>query len=228
MKVLVVEDEAKVLKFIQKGLSNSEISVDTSTSIDELFSNLLSISYDAIVLDRLLKGVDSIRYLSEIKKKAPQAKIIVLSALSEVDDKVEGLTSGADDYLGKPFHIDELLARLRALCRRGNADQTGKDHILTFKDLTINLDNQKVERGGKRIELTAKEYKLLVYLVKKPNRVFPKTELINKVWELNYYPESNVVEVVVNHLRSKVDKGYETPLIHSKRGVGYWAGDKDV
>lgn len=228
MKTMVVEDEVKVLNFLKQGLNSSEMTVDTASSLDELFSNLLSASYDVIVLDRLLGGVDAVRYIPEIRKKAPDTKILVLSALSEVDEKVEGLLAGADDYLGKPFHLSELIARIRALCRRGGPGRSEKDNMMVYKDITIKLDSQRVERSGMRIELTPKEYKLLVFMVSKPNKIFSKTEIINNVWELQYYPESNVVEVVVNHLRSKIDKGFDAQLIHSRRGVGYWLGDPDL
>lgn len=227
MKVLLVEDERKVLTLLKKGLGTGEIAVDTASDLTQVFANLLSVSYDAIILDRLLGGIDSIRYLPDIKKKAPHTKIIILSALSDVDDKVEGLASGADDYLGKPFHFSELKARLRAVCRRDHTTENPSNR-LKLHDLIIHLDTQRVERAGKRIDLTAKEYKLLVFLVKKPNRIYSKAEILNTVWELDHYPESNVIEVAINHLRSKVEKGYERPLIHSKRGGGYWAGDREA
>jgi two-component system OmpR family response regulator len=229
MKVLVVEDEVKVRRFIKRGLGTSEMTVDTASAIDEVFANMLSVKYDVIVLDRLLGGVDAIKYIAEIKKHSPETKIIVLSALAEVDDKVNGLATGADDYLGKPFHLTELAARIRALHRRAQAEAAAAgSNTLAHGDIVVKLDSQRVERAGKRINLTPKEYKLLVFMMGRPNRVFSKSELINDVWELQYYPESNVVEVVVNHLRSKIDKGFPKPVIHSRRGVGYWFGDADI
>lgn len=228
MKIMIVEDELKVLHFLKNGLEGAEISVDTASSIAELFGNLLSVSYDAIVLDRLLAGVDSLPYIPDIRKKSPRTKIIVLSALAEVEEKVEGLAGGADDYVGKPFHMTELIARLRTVCRREQTEPGSRDLLLKVQDLTLKLDSQRVERAGKRIDLTAKEYKLLAFLARKPNRIYSKSEIINSVWELQYHPESNVVEVVINHLRNKIDKGFDPPLIHSKRGVGYWLGDKDL
>lgn len=227
MKVLIVEDETKVLNFVKNGLKSAEMSVDTATDLSEMFSNLLSVKYDVIVLDRLLGGVDSVKYLSEIRKKSPGTRIVILSALSDVDDRVEGLTEGADDYIAKPFHVSELIARIRALVRRQESEAS-QSNLLKYGDLSIKLDSQRVERDGKRIELTAKEYKLLVFLVRQPQKIFSKAQLLDHVWELQYYPESNVVEVVINHLRSKVDKGFGEPLIHSKRGVGYWVGEKDA
>ena len=227
MKLMVVEDEKKVLNFIKKALSNAEFAVDSAYNLDEMFSNMLSAKYDVIVLDRMLGGIDAIKYVPDIKKKSPGTKIIVLSALSEVEDKVCGLSSGVDDYLGKPFHLSELIARVRALLRRTEDDHR-KGNILTFKDLVVDLESQLVKRKDKKIELTPKEYKLLIYLMRKPNRIASKTELLNEVWELQHYPESNVLEVAINHLRGKVDKSHDQPLIHSKRGVGYWFGDNEL
>lgn len=228
MKIMVVEDEVKVLNFIKRGLSSAEFTVDTAKNLDELFSNLLSSQYDIIVLDRLLGGTDAIKYILEIRKKAPDVKIIVLSALSETDEKVQGLTAGADDYLGKPFHLSELIARIRALLRRSKKEHVKGGNKLSYHDLTVQLDSQKVERNNIRIDLTPKEYKLLVFLMARPNKIFSKTVIINDVWELQHYPESNVVEVVVNHLRNKIDKDFDRPLIHSRRSVGYWFGDPDL
>lgn len=226
MRVLVVEDEVKVRNFLKKGLSSHEMVVDAVATVDELFASLLSISYDVIILDRLLGGIDSLKTISEIRKKSPGTKILILSALSEVGEKVKGLTNGADDYLGKPFHVEELIARLRALTRRSSGSASS-DTCLNYEDLMITFSNQRVEREGKRVELTPKEYKLLVFLLKRPNHIFSKVDLLNGVWELDYYPESNVVEVVMNHLRNKIDKGFKRELIHSRRGVGYWLGDEN-
>ena len=226
MKILIVDDEKKVQEFLKKGLTNKETTVDVARNADESFVLLAKSVYDVIILDRMLGGLDSVKSLSQFRTKAPQAKIIILSALSEVDDKVEGLTLGADDYLAKPFHISELTARIQALTRRGTKEGKGVT-VLKLKDLTIYLDSQRVERSDKRISLTAKEYKLLALLVKNPNKVFSKSDLLSEVWEIHYDPESNIVEVLVNHLRAKVDKGFDVPLIHSKRGGGYWGGDKE-
>ena len=226
MKILLAEDEKKVQVFITKGLENAEFSVDAVSTLDELFANLLTISYDIIILDRLLKGRDALKYIPHIKEKNPNCKILILSAMSEVDEKVAGLEGGADDYMAKPFHLNELLARIRVMSRKNTAVPT-RDNILLYEDLKIKLDSQKVERAGKHIELTPKEYKLLVTLLKKPNRIFSKMEIINEVWEIQYFPESNVVEVFMNHLRSKINKGFASALIHSKRGAGYWLGDKN-
>ncbi|EKD41406.1 MAG: hypothetical protein ACD_73C00729G0003 [uncultured bacterium] len=226
MKVLIVEDETKVLNFVKNGLSSAEMSVDAVKSIDEMFSNMMSIQYDVIVLDRLLNGVDSVRYIADVRKKSPSTKIIILSALSDVEDKVAGLTQGADDYLGKPFNMTELIARIRSLTRRSEGD--ANSNLISYEDLVIKLDSQRVEREGKKLDLTAKEYKLLVLLAKNPNKIYSKSQLLDHVWELQYYPESNVVEVVINHLRGKLDKEFSKPLLQSRRGTGYWIGTPDL
>ncbi len=223
MKILIVEDEKKVQQFLKKGLGNSNMTVEAVSTIKDMIALLANNVYDVLILDRMLGGVDSVAYLADVRKKVPKAKIIILSALSEVDDKVEGLSHGADDYLSKPFHIDELVARINALTRRGAGEGTGNT-VLTLQDLTIYLDSQRVERAGKRLSLTAKEYKLLALLVKNTDKIFSKNDLLKEVWEISYDPGSNIVEVLVNHLRAKVDKDFPVALVHSRRGDGYWAG----
>lgn len=227
MKLLIVEDEQKVQNFLKKGLNSQETSVDTASTPQELLSLLAANNYDIIILDRLLGGIDALKYIPEIRQKSPAVKIIVLSALSEVDDKVDGLNHGADDYLAKPFHLSELQARIQAVTRRETLAGT-LDNLVQLKDLTIHLDTQKVERNGVRIPLTAKEYKLMVFLARNPNHIFSKIDILSEIWEIKYFPESNIVEVLVNHLRGKIDKDFDPPLIHSKRSVGYWAGDKEA
>lgn len=225
MKILVVEDERKVREFITQALVGAGMSVDSVSAISDMLVLLKTSSYDVIVLDRLLSGEDSVDYLHDIRHTSPKAKILVLSALAEVDEKVRGLTEGADDYLGKPFHVSELIARLRVLVRRQETtDKKTRDTILNYEDLKIDLETQRVFRGDKRIDLTGKEFKTLCLLIRHPGQIFSKTKILDEAWDLNYYPESNVVEVTIANLRSKIDKGFK-PLIHSRRGVGYWLGE---
>lgn len=225
MKILVAEDEKKVRHFITEALSGAHMSVDAVATLEDLFAAIATSQYDAIVLDRLLYDKDSIDYLPKIRKICPKTKVLVLSALSEVSEKVKGLTDGADDYLGKPFHVSELIARLRALTRRTeNINRTLKDTLIIYNDLKIDLVTQRVLRGENRIDLTSKEFKTLCLLARHPGQIFSKTKILDEVWDLNHYPESNVVEVTIANLRSKVDRGY-TVLIHSRRGVGYWLGE---
>lgn len=226
MRVLVVEDEKKVRSFITQALTESGIGVDAVSTISDMMTSLKTGTYDVIVLDRMLHGEDSIDYLHDIRKSAPKAKILVLSALSEVEERVKGLSEGADDYLGKPFHISELVARLRALLRRAEpGDRVQRDTIIIYEDLKIDLSTQRVARGDVKIDLTSKEFKTLCLLARHPGQIFSKTKILDEAWDLNHYPESNVVEVTIANLRGKLDKGGK-PLIHSRRGVGYWLGDR--
>lgn len=226
MRILVVEDEKKVSNFIVQALSDVGMVADAVATLSDMLITLKINTFDVIVLDRLLDSEDSLDYLNEIRGAAPRSKIIILSALSEVEDKVKGLSQGADDYLGKPFHVSELIARLRVLARRSEAgEKATRDTIISYGDLRIDLETQKVSRGEKRIDLTSKEFKTLCLLARHPGQIFSKTKILDEAWDLNHYPESNVVEVTIANLRAKVDKGLQ-PLIHSRRGVGYWLGEK--
>ena len=224
MKILIVEDETKVANFIQQALEGASMTVDAVNTYSDCLTRLKIAQYDVLILDRLVGKVDLVNNLAKIKQEAPSSNILVLSALSDVDDKVEGLTEGADDYLAKPFHISELIARIRTLTRRPATKSTGKDTLLVFKDLKIDLETQRISRKEKRIDLTSKEYRLLCLLARHPGRVFSKMDLLDQVWDMNHFPESNVVEVTIASLRSKIDKDFD-PLIHSRRGSGYWLGE---
>ena len=225
MRVLVAEDEPKVQSFIKKALEEAGIVVDAASSVTDLLTCLKTTRYDVVLLDRLLRGKDSLTVLPKIRECAPHAKILVLSALAGVEEKVKGLTEGADDYLGKPFHVSELIARIKTLTRRSEQQKkTGSDNFIIYKDLKIDLVTQKVYRGEKKVDLTGKEFRLLCLLVKPPGQIHSKMHIIDQVWDLNHYPESNVVEVTIASLRVKLEKGMQ-PLIHSRRGVGYWLGE---
>ncbi len=225
MRILVVEDERKVRNFISQALVQAGMTVDALGSLSDIHLSLQTHPYDVIVLDRLLGAVDSLGSVLEMKRQFPQTKVLILSALSEVDERVKGLTDGADDYLGKPFHVSELIARIRALGRRETQREKGaKDNVLSYDDLKIDLEKQKVFRQGKAVELTGKEFRILCLLAKTPGQVFSKSRILDQVWDLNHFPESNVVEVTIANLRSKLEKE-GGPLIHSRRGVGYWLGE---
>ncbi|MBI4212411.1 MAG: response regulator transcription factor [Deltaproteobacteria bacterium] len=227
MKVLIAEDERKVRDFVKLGLEEAGMVVDAISTLDELKSSLLTTTYDVLVLDRILHGQDVVEHLDRLQAKEPKARILILSALSDAPEKVKGLEEGADDYLGKPFHIPELVARVRALMRRTTVErEIHKDTLLEYADLKIDLSSQRVYRNTSRIDLTGKEFRLLCLLAKQPGHVFSKVTLLNQCWDMNHFPESNVVEVTVAGLRSKLEKGF-TPLIHSRRGVGYWLGSNE-
>jgi two-component system, OmpR family, response regulator len=225
MRILVVEDEKKVQRFITRALEGAGMVVDTVETVPDMLASLGAVSFDAIVLDRLLGGHDSLESLAQTRKLQPHIKILVLSALAEVEEKVKGLTEGADDYMGKPFHVAELVARLRSLVRRETkAAIIARDNVIAFEDLTIDLEKQRVSRGSRKIDLTGKEFRILCLLARHPGQIFSKAAILDQVWDLNHYPESNIVEVTIANLRAKVDRGF-TPLIKSRRGVGYWLGE---
>ncbi len=225
MKILVVEDEQKVREFIRQALEQAGMVVDAFSTYTDMLAAVRTSTYDVAVLDRLLDGRDTLDALQEIRKVAPQLKILVLSALTEVEEKVKGLSEGADDYLGKPFHVAELVARLRTLTRRADrSEKVSRDTALEYGDLKINLETQRVVRQGKRIDLTGKEFRIVCLLAKNPGQIFSRAKILDMVWDINHDPESNVVEVTIANLRSKLEKGF-TPLIHSRRGVGYWLGE---
>ncbi|MFH1262724.1 MAG: response regulator transcription factor [Pseudomonadota bacterium] len=224
--VFVVEDEPKVQKFVRKALEAAGMQVESTDNLDELEPFLIRVPFDVIVLDRLLGRRDSLPMVPEIKRICPEAKVLFLSALGDLDQRVSGLEIGADDYLAKPFHVTELVARVRALARRPSAEEGG-ENLLRFGDLEIRMDTQEVRRGGRAVPLTAKEFKLLTLLARKPRKVFSREELLDRVWGVNADPGSNVVEVTVTRLRSKLDEGGSKPLIHTKRGSGYWFGERN-
>lgn len=225
MKILIAEDEPKVRSFVKKAAQEAGFVADDVATVDDLLAAAVAFPYEIVVLDRLLKGRDALDALPELRRAAPGAKILVLSALAEVEDKVRGLTVGADDYLGKPFHVSELVARIRTLARRTEAEKRpAKDTLLAYDNLKIDLETQRVFRNDRRVDLSGKEFRLLCALARRPGKVFSKMELLDQVWDMNHFPESNVVEVTIAGLRAKIDKGFK-PLIHNRRGVGYWLGE---
>ncbi|MFA4973242.1 MAG: response regulator transcription factor [bacterium] len=226
MKVLIVEDEKKVRAFIEQALDQAGMVVDTVGSAQDMLSALETSSYDVIVLDRLLDGVDALEDVGKIRDLAPDVKVLVLSALGDVDDKVKGLTEGADDYMGKPFNVSELTARIRALVRRKHKlGGPAKDTMIEYEDLKIDLERQRVFRGDARVDLTRKEFQVLTLLARRPGAVFSKSAILDQAWDMNHYPESNIVEVTIAGLRAKLDRGHRR-LIQSRRGVGYWLGER--
>jgi DNA-binding response OmpR family regulator len=226
MKILVVEDEKKVRHFIRQALEEAGMTVDAVESSEDMLLSLAGSRYEVMVLDRLLGGRDSVGVVASLKRAHPEIRVLILSALSEVDDRVVGLTEGADDYLGKPFHVAELVARVRSLGRRAADEMRGeRSTAIAYGDLTIDLERQRVQRGGKRIELTGKEFKILCLLARHPGQIFSKTAILDQVWDFNHHPESNIVEVTIANLRSKLERGFG-PLIRSRRGVGYWLGEE--
>lgn len=218
--ILLVEDEDKVSSFIKKGLNEHHYHVDVAKDGIAGLTNVLQQSYDLIILDVMLPLINGIELCRQIRQKQAQVPILMLSALGTIDDKVNGLHAGADDYLIKPFHFNELLARIEALLRRRNIAET-TSHVLSFGDLKLDTWDKTAERAGKRIALTAKEYVLLELFLKNPNKLLSREYIMEKVWGLNFDTGTNMVDVYVNYLRNKVQKGFDTKLIHTVIGMGY-------
>ncbi len=218
MRLLVVEDEKKVASFLKKGLEEEHYAVDLAYDGKEALSMVEMYDYDLVLLDIMLPKIDGMTVLSRIREKGNLFPILMLTAKDSVENIVEGLDAGCDDYLTKPFAFSELLARIRALLRR---DREAKPSFLEVGDLRLSLLSHAVTRGGKTIELTAKEYALLEYFMRKPNRVLTRTMISEHVWDYHFDTDTNVVDVYVNFLRKKVDRDFDVKLIHTIRGVGY-------
>jgi len=217
VRVLVIEDEVRVRSFLVRGLEEAGFAVDSAAAGDEGLHMALVHPYDAILLDLGLPGKDGLSVLRELRASKRATPVLILSAREELEDRVRGLDLGADDYLGKPFAFAELLARLRALLRRG----TARASALQVDDLEIDLVTRKVRRGGRSIELTAKEFALLEYLARHAGEVVTRTMIAEHVWDLNFDSFSNVIDVYIRYLRRKIDEPFERKLIHTRRGIGY-------
>jgi DNA-binding response OmpR family regulator len=218
MRILVVEDEAKVASFIRRALEEESYAVDLCADGAQGLDQALTGSYDLIILDLMLPGRSGLEVLASLRKEQVRTPVMILTARSQVDQKVKGLDAGADDYLTKPFAIDELLARVRALLRRGSGEATG---VLQVEDLILNPATREVTRSGKKIDLTAKEYALLEYFMRNAGRVLTRPMIAEHVWNLDFDTFTNVIDVYVNYLRNKIDRGHERKLIQTVRGSGY-------
>ena len=218
MRILIVEDEKKVAAFIKKGLEEETYAVDIASDGEEGLHLGEQNPYDLIILDLMLPKINGLDILSHLRAKKIETPILLLTATDSVEDKVEGLNQGADDYLTKPFAFSELLARIRVLLRRG---KTETKTTLEIADLTLDLVSHKVNRGNEEIELTGKEYSLLEYFMRNQEKVLTRTMIAEHVWDYNFDTFTNVIDVYVNHLRKKIDKNFPAKLLHTLRGVGY-------
>ena len=218
MRLLLIEDNRKMDEFIRQGFSEQGYAVDIAETGQDGEEKALNQVYDAIILDLMLPDKDGMAICQQLRRRRIKAPILMLTALSSTADKVAGLEAGADDYLTKPFEFVELVARVRALFRRGQAQETT---VLKFEDLQIDLVSRRVVRGSNQIKLTTKEFALLELFLRNPNRVLTRTEIGERVWDMNFDAESNVIDVYVSLLRRKVDKDYDWPLIHTVIGAGY-------
>lgn len=221
MRVLIVEDNPKMAAAIQLGLRENGYAADVCHTGFEGEDIAATQEYDAIILDLMLPDRDGVAVCRNLRRRCVTTPVIMLTALSGVDNKVAGLDAGADDYLTKPFEFEELLARLRALLRRGEASE-GRQ--LTCEDLNLDLYARRAKRGELDVELSNKEFALLEYFMRNPNRVLSRTQIAEHVWDMNFDPSSNVIDVYVAALRKKLDRGFETPLIHTVKNAGYRFG----
>lgn len=219
MRILVVEDDEKIASFLVNGLKQNGFAVDRAKDGEQGLDFALSVSYDAAVLDLMLPNLDGLALLRQLRQKKVSLPVLILSARAGVDDRVLGLQSGGDDYLTKPFAFSELLARVQALIRR--ATHAAEPSHLSAADLKMDLFTREVVRAGQRIELQSREFSLLELLLRHGGRPVTKTMILEHVWDFSFDPQTNVVDVLVHRLRSKVDRGYSQKLIHTIRGVGY-------
>ncbi len=218
MRILVVEDEARMARLIRQGLEEEAYAVDLLENGADVLDWVQSADYDLLLLDILLPGLDGLAVCRQLRAKGYGMPILMLTALGTLPDKVTGLDSGADDYLVKPFAIEELTARMRALLRRESGQ---KSVTLQVADLTLDTATKQAYRGDRTIELTAKEYALLEMLMRNPGQVLNRDQLIDHIWNMDFAAESKLVEVYIYNLRKKIDEGFDAKLIQTVRGLGY-------
>ena len=218
MRILVVEDQKDLNEIIVRKLENEHYTVDACFSGDEALDFLRCAEYDGVILDIMLPGITGIGVLKEMRAERDKTPVLLLTALGTVEDRVAGLDAGADDYLVKPFDFDELMARVRAMVRRGGERASS---VMTSGDLTLDSAARRVERGGKEISLTAKEFDILEYLMQNEGKVLSRDKLSNHIWNYDYDGGSNVIDVYVHHLRKKVDEGFDEKKIVTVKGAGY-------
>lgn len=218
MRILIVEDEKSLLKVMARRLTQEGYSVDTAEDGEEALAYIEMGAYDCVVLDIMLPIQDGLTVLRRMRQKHNATPVLLLTAKDSVGDRVAGLDAGADDYLVKPFAYDELSARVRAMLRR-NAES--KSVVLSFGDLTLDTLSRQVKRAGQNIELSAKEFALLEYFMRNPERVLTRGQIIDHIWNFDFDNDSNIVDVYVRYLRRKIDADFDVKLLHTVRGVGY-------
>jgi len=219
MHLLLIEDDAEAARFLAKGLRESGYVVDIAADGREGLFRATEGLYDLIIADRQLPHFDGLSIVAMLRKNGKHTPVLILSALGSVDDRIEGLRAGGDDYLTKPFAFGELLARIEALLRRGNLPEVTTR--IRIADLELDLLGRKVVRGGKPIDVTSKEFQLLEFLARRAGQVVTRTMLLEAVWDLHFDPQTNVIDVHISRLRAAIDKGFERPLLHTVRGAGY-------
>lgn len=221
MRVLLIEDDIELSDYVAKGLREQGHNVETSRDGKDGLFLATTENFDLLIVDRMLPKLDGLTIVKTLRGANSKVPVLILSALGEVDDRVIGLKAGGDDYLVKPFAFSELLARMEALKRRCDSEADQPTTRLTIGELEMDLLSRKVTRGGKRIDLQSREFKLLEYLVRHQGQVVTRTMLLENVWNYHFDPQTNVIDVHISRLRSKIDKEFDTPLIHTVRGAGY-------
>ena len=219
MRLLLVEDDLKIASFIEKGFKQAGFAVDHFVDGEDGFQMACTVSYDAAIIDIMLPKLDGLSLVEKLRKRRINTPVLILSAKRSVSDRVRGIQKGGDDYLVKPFAFSELLVRIQALIRRstGTTEPSG----LTVGDLSVNLLKREVYRSGEKIELQPREFALLEYLMRNAERIVSKTMILEHIWDFHFDPQTNVVDVLVCRLRSKVDKNFPDKMIHTVRGIGY-------
>ena len=225
MRILLIEDDSKIASFVVKGLKAAGFAVDHAVDGEDGLHLALTEPYDAAIVDVMLPKRSGLTVIEQMRKEKINTPVIILSAKDSIDDRVKGLQTGSDDYLTKPFSFSELLARVQALIRR--ASGASEPTTLSFADLTMDLLTREVIRADRKIHLQPLEFSLLEYLMRNVGKVVSKTMIMEHVWDYNFDPQTNVVEVRVSRLRDKIDKGFDTKLIHTLRGVGYVLKEPD-
>jgi len=225
MHLLLIEDDAEAARFLAKGLRESGYVVDIAADGREGLFRATEGLYDLIIADRQLPHFDGLSIVAMLRKNGKHTPVLILSALGSVDDRIEGLRAGGDDYLTKPFAFGELLARIEALLRRGSQPEVTTR--IRIADLELDLLGRKVTRAGTPIDVTSKEFQLLEFLARRAGQLVTRTMLLEAVWDLHFDPQTNVIDVHISRLRAAIDKGFERPLLHTVRGAGYVLRDGD-
>jgi two-component system OmpR family response regulator len=219
MRILVVEDDSKIAAFVVNGLKQNGYAVDLAQNGEAGLDLVTTVKYDVAILDLMLPKMSGLELLGALRKRKLLTPVLILSARATVDDRIKGLQAGGDDYLTKPFVFSELLARLQALVRR--ATHVTEPSALSYADLTLDLLSREVTRGGQKIELQSKEFALLEMFLRSPERAITKTMILENIWDYSYEPQTNVVDVLVHRLRTKIDKDFPVKLLQTLRGIGY-------
>ncbi len=218
MKILIIEDEKRLAQLLKKGLEENSFTVDLSHDGEEGLYMAETYPYDAILLDIMLPGIDGLEILKTLRNKEIDLPVLIITARGEVEERIKGLNIGADDYIAKPFDFSELLARLRSVIRRSKGKPSP---LIVINDLSIDSNGRTVARAGQEISLSAREFALLEYLALNAGRVVSRTELVEHIYATDADWDSNVIDVYISYLRNKIDRGFDKPLIHTKRGAGY-------